>query len=539
MAVWFIKEYTWSTDLANGIGIRADRHDAQDNLFVNGINAGWCVDPSQNVAFATNTPTVDLTLGGFRITNAGDGIAAQDYATVSQLTGATNSPVWGGEAGGTANALTLTLAPPLATYGTGGIYIEFIVTTTNTAAVTMDVNALGPINVLKNGTQQLEAGDWVVGQAVQIIFDGTDFQNLSPTHGLVSQTGTQTYGVAAGTADVITVPLSPAPGFTTYPAGFFGRFKATATNATTTPTINYAGIGAVTITKDGEQPLQAGDIVSGQVYSTVYESVGNKMQLISPIAGTVSQTGHTIYAADTGVANAIAIAFVPVIVTATLQVGMTFRVKVVATNTGAVTVSVGGGATVPLKKQTNVDLAAGDILINSIIEIIYDGTNFQLLSPLGNNVTTVNTAGLATGGPITATGTVTVTEATKVQQQAAVSQVVAVTPFNQQFHPSAVQAWAYFNGTTAGTNPPIAGYNVTSVQRTSAGTYLITVTTAFSSANYCVFATCGQNTSSFTYALSPWATAPSTTQFEVATISPTLASRTDTTYVYVLAIGTQ
>jgi hypothetical protein len=44
-----------------------------------------------------------------------------------------------------------------------------------------------------------------------------------------------------------------------------------------------------------------------------------------------------------------------------------------------------------------------------------------------------------------------------------------------------------FNGTTAGTNAPTVGYNVTSVQRVSAGVYTITFTTAFSSANYAAF----------------------------------------------------
>ena len=42
--------------------------------------------------------------------------------------------------------------------------------------------------------------------------------------------------------------------------------------------------------------------------------------------------------------------------------------------------------------------------------------------------------------------------------------------------PATAHAWCTFNGTTAGTNAPLAGYNVTSVTRNSAGNYTVTFT---------------------------------------------------------------
>lgn len=113
-----------------------------------------------------------------------------------------------------------------------------------------------------------------------------------------------------------------------------------------------------------------------------------------------------------------------------------------------------------------------------------DGTFRALPAP---DVTSVATAGLASGGPITSTGTVTVTAATKTDQQTGTSSIVAVTPSQQQSHDSAAKAWVYFTGAT----PPVilASYNVTSVTRTSAGIWTVTFTSAFASANYTCTAT--------------------------------------------------
>jgi len=51
-------------------------------------------------------------------------------------------------------------------------------------------------------------------------------------------------------------------------------------------------------------------------------------------------------------------------------------------------------------------------------------------------------------------------------------------------------AWCCFDGTATGSNPPANGYNVTSVERNSAGKYTITFTSAAADTNYGVLATC-------------------------------------------------
>jgi hypothetical protein len=50
----------------------------------------------------------------------------------------------------------------------------------------------------------------------------------------------------------------------------------------------------------------------------------------------------------------------------------------------------------------------------------------------------------------------------------------------------AARAWCRFNGTTTGTNAPLAGGNVSTVIRNSTGNYTINFTTPMEDANYCI-----------------------------------------------------
>lgn len=97
----------------------------------------------------------------------------------------------------------------------------------------------------------------------------------------------------------------------------------------------------------------------------------------------------------------------------------------------------------------------------------------------GGTVTNVATAGLATGGPITTTGTVTVTAATATDQETGTSTTTAVVPNVQQRHVSAAKAWI-FVVESGGTYTTRASYNA-SQSKNSTGNLTITFSTAFSS----------------------------------------------------------
>lgn len=90
------------------------------------------------------------------------------------------------------------------------------------------------------------------------------------------------------------------------------------------------------------------------------------------------QNGSYVVAADTGAADAYAIACTPA-VTAYVA-GQRFGLIAVNANTGASTLAVNGLAAKDIRKYGTVALIKGDILAGQFVEFVYDGTNFQLVS---------------------------------------------------------------------------------------------------------------------------------------------------------------
>jgi microcystin-dependent protein len=95
-------------------------------------------------------------------------------------------------------------------------------------------------------------------------------------------------------------------------------------------------------------------------------------------SGLVAQDGGSIYAADSGTANTLAVTLSPV-PTAYVE-GMTLRVKPAHNNTGAATLNVNGLGAVTIYKNGAVALDANDLISGRIVEFVYDGSNFQLVS---------------------------------------------------------------------------------------------------------------------------------------------------------------
>lgn len=82
-------------------------------------------------------------------------------------------------------------------------------------------------------------------------------------------------------------------------------------------------------------------------------------------------------------------------------------------------------------------------------------------------------------------GTLLGTPATATEQETATSVTAAVTPGVQQRHPSSAKAWCYLTYST-GTPTATASYNIASISDTGTGAATLNLTTAFSSANYCL-----------------------------------------------------
>lgn len=81
-------------------------------------------------------------------------------------------------AGGTANALTVTLDPIPDALKTGMV-INVAMTLTNTGTATINVNGLGAVPIKRLGSAPLNPGDLAAGAIVSIAFDGANFQVTS------------------------------------------------------------------------------------------------------------------------------------------------------------------------------------------------------------------------------------------------------------------------------------------------------------------------------------------------------------------------
>lgn len=203
-------------------------------------------------------------------------------ATLSKLTavpGAVQGGKWSSATDtGALNALVVTLAPaPAALVAMQEIRCR--VANTNTGATTLNVNGLGVLPVVRHDQSALSAGDIVAGQVAIFLYDITNNNFQITKTGLSSVPSN--WIVAAGTADAITATYSPV--IAALVDGQFCQFRATAANATTTPTFAPNGLTAQTITKKGGVALAAGDI-PGNLAEVIlrYNLANTRWELLNP-----------------------------------------------------------------------------------------------------------------------------------------------------------------------------------------------------------------------------------------------------------------
>jgi hypothetical protein len=103
-----------------------------------------------------------------------------------------------------------------------------------------------------------------------------------------------------------------------------------------------------------------------------------------------------VYAAATNSGNAYSVTLAPA--PTGLVAGMRVKFKVAAANTGAATLNVNALGAIAIKKSGATTLGSGDMATGQIIEVCFDGTNFQLMSGSPATVSTLNRV------TITATG---------------------------------------------------------------------------------------------------------------------------------------
>lgn len=106
----------------------------------------------------------------------------------------------------------------------------------------------------------------------------------------------------------------------------------------------------------------------------------------SDIAKNTQNQQHS-YATDTGSANVYAIALTPAITA--YATGQKFTFKVLNANTGSSTLNVNALGTKAIQRYVNGSLQAlssNDILANMVVDVVYDGTRFLLLTPVATHI---------------------------------------------------------------------------------------------------------------------------------------------------------
>jgi len=219
-------------------------------------------------------------------------------------------------------------------------------------------------------------------QEEQISFTGVT-QNVNGTAtltGVSSVTFITPYTATSGT-------LKTHPGSTTLiitnTSGFYDKFPAKDNDETITGTwtFNVFPITPATPT--------ATTTTLGMIKTSVAPA-----SALSPIAvETTDPRVPVAYAVDAVGTDSYAITPSPAITA--YAAGQHFTFKAGTANTGACSLNVSGLGAKTIKKNVSGDLVTGDILLNQIVEVIYDGTNMQMLSvnsviPI---VTTFNASG--------------------------------------------------------------------------------------------------------------------------------------------------
>lgn len=130
------------------------------------------------------------------------------------------------------------------------------------------------------------------------------------------------------------------------------------------------------ITKDGQTTITA----NLPMATYRHTGVGNASARTDYAAAGQVQDSSFTYAADSGAADAYVITLSPAITA--YAAGQEFKFLAGNANTGTSTLNVNGLGAKTIKKNVSVNLSAGDIQASSIVKVIYDGTNFQLLKSL-------------------------------------------------------------------------------------------------------------------------------------------------------------
>lgn len=215
---------------------------------------------------------------------------------------------------------------------------------------------------------------------------------------------------------------SMTPAAAAYSSGMVLHWRPDVNGAGGPTTLNVDMLGAAPVKgPDGSSDPAPSDILAGRLYDIWYD--GAQFRLMASMAEAVSDPGANgvVYRSAAGsasaatadqmsgpffcqdtssTAGAYACDLSPAI--SGYTAGTTYWFRANAANTGAATINFNSLGAKAIKKQSNADLAAGDIAEGQWVMLTYDGTSMQMLSqtaaPAGTGTVAAHAATHRHGG---------------------------------------------------------------------------------------------------------------------------------------------
>lgn len=157
---------TWDQQAASADKfINSGRHDTHDEDIATALSDS--LSRSGKGAMQAN-----LSVGGNRLTNVGAGTARSDASAISQIQDGVF--VWLTNVGGTANAITAQATPTITAYVAGQTW-NFQAISTNSEAVTLNVDGVGAVAVKALNGDDLQPNTIVGGGVYTVASDGSSF----------------------------------------------------------------------------------------------------------------------------------------------------------------------------------------------------------------------------------------------------------------------------------------------------------------------------------------------------------------------------
>lgn len=292
--------------------------------------------------------------------------AIQNSGSSTQTASTVSSSLYCEDSGGD-DDYVCTLSPVIGSLSSG-LTVSLKVATANTGAATVNVSGLGIKSIKKavgGVTTDPANNDIRAGQVVLLAYDGTNFQ-IQSTLG----------NAGAGTGDALVAnPLS--------------QFASTTSTQLAGVISDETGSGA---------------LVFGTSPTLTTPTLGAASGTSINLSGAATVGAGVNYCADAGVSDAYACSLSPAITA--YSTGTIYTFKANTANTGAATLnlnSLGAKTIVKTAGGITTTLADNDIRAGSIVEVVYDGTNLQLISASAN---------AASGGSGITVGTTTITSGT-------------------------------------------------------------------------------------------------------------------------------